>query len=87
MREEFNLKVTPRKLRLPYFAGEVATWIDAAIQKSGWYHQKIHVLSEMNKTIACTIEKAKKILGYQPGIELKEGMRKSIDWCLKMGYL
>ena len=40
--------------------------------------QKIHVLSEMNKTIACSIEKAGRELGYDPQIELEEGMRRSL---------
>jgi len=49
------------------------------------YHQKIHVLSEMNKTIACSIEKAKKELGYIPMVGLEEGMRRSIAWCQAKG--
>ena len=39
----------------------------------GLYHQKIHVLSEMNKTIACTIAKAERELGYDPKVELERG--------------
>ena len=30
------------------------------------YQQKIHVLSEMNKTIACSVDKARDELGYRP---------------------
>ena len=48
------------------------------IQALGGYHQKIHVLSEMNRTISCTIEKAQRELGYKPTIELEEGMRRSL---------
>ena len=51
----------------------------------GFYHQKIHVLSEMNKTIACSIEKAQRELGYNPPVALEEGMRRSLAWCLAQG--
>jgi len=36
----------------------------------------------MNKTIACSIEKAKQDLGYNPTVALEEGMRRSIRWML-----
>jgi nucleoside-diphosphate-sugar epimerase len=39
----------------------------------------------MNQTIACSIDKAKKELGYDPEINLTEGMRRSIKWCLDNG--
>jgi nucleoside-diphosphate-sugar epimerase len=44
------------------------------------YEQKIHVLSEMNKTIACSVAKAQRELRYAPVIALEEGMRRSIRW-------
>jgi nucleoside-diphosphate-sugar epimerase len=40
----------------------------------------------MNKNIACSIEKARRELGYEPVVSLREGMRRSIEWCLKQGY-
>ena len=40
----------------------------------------------MNKNIACSIEKARTELGYEPKISLREGMRRSIEWCLQQGY-
>ena len=41
-------------------ASEAALGIDWTLQKLGLYHQKFHVLSEMNKTIACSIDKARR---------------------------
>lgn len=75
---EFDQKCAHKRLRLPGFASEAALLLDAAIQKTGLYHQKIHVLSEMNKTIACSVEKAKAELGYRPQVTLEEGMRRSL---------
>jgi nucleoside-diphosphate-sugar epimerase len=66
-------------------ASEVALAVDATLQRAGLYNQKIHVLSEMNKTIACSVEKARGELGYRPGVELREGMRRSIAWCIENG--
>ena len=57
----------------------------AALQSAGLYHQKIHVLSEMNKTIACSVRKAETELGYNPKVSLEEGMRRSIAFCIDKG--
>jgi nucleoside-diphosphate-sugar epimerase len=85
MRNDFGLCVKPNKLRLPWFVGELASLADRVLQGAGLYQQKIHVLSEMNKTIACSVDKAKRLLGYRPTIALEEGMRRSIQWCLDNG--
>ena len=85
LESEFGLPVEHDRMRLPSVASEVALAVDAAIQRTGRYHQKIHVLSEMNKTIACRVDKARAELGYRPRVELREGMRRSISWCLDNG--
>jgi len=82
---EFGMEVAHDRMRLPSIASEVALAVDAAIQRIGFYEQRIHVLSEMNKTIACTVERARRELGYEPKVELREGMRRSISWCLEAG--
>ncbi len=75
---EFGQKCAHRRLRLPGLASDVAWIVDKSLQAAGLYHQKIHVLSEMNKTIACTVERAKRELGYAPAVALEEGMRRSL---------
>ena len=82
---EFGLTVAHKRLRLPGFVSEIALALDKCIQRTGFYHQKMHVLSEMNKTIACSIEKARKELGYDPKIEVEEGMPRSIQWMVDQG--
>lgn len=79
MDDEFKLQCKHKRLRLPGLAAEVAYLVDATMQALGLYHPKIHVLSEMNKTIACTVSKAKKELGYTPQVALEEGMRQSLQ--------
>ncbi len=85
METEFGIPVAHKRLRLPSLAGDVAQVVDMLVQKAGLYHQKIHVLSEMNKTIACSIERAERELGYDPTVELEEGMRRSLAWCVSHG--
>jgi nucleoside-diphosphate-sugar epimerase len=58
---------------------------DKLIQRTGRYQQQLHVLGEMDKTIACDISASRAELGYDPQVELYEGMRRSIRWCLDQG--
>jgi nucleoside-diphosphate-sugar epimerase len=85
MEADFGVKCKHRRMKLPGVASEVAWVIDAAMQGAGLYHPKIHVLSEMNKTIACSVAKAEAELGYDPKVDLAEGMRRSIQWMLDRG--
>lgn len=85
LESDFAMAVAHDRMRLPSIASEVALGVDAALQRVGLYQQRVHVLSEMNKTIACSVDKARSELGYRPGVELREGMRRSIEWCLANG--
>lgn len=80
LEKEFHQTCAHARMRLPGFAGDIAQLVDWCLQTAGVYNQKIHVLSEMNKTIACSIEKARRELGYQPQVSLEEGMRRSLQW-------
>jgi nucleoside-diphosphate-sugar epimerase len=84
---EFGQKCAHKRLRLPGIASEIAFMADATLQSLGVYHQKIHVLSEMNKTIACSVARAEQELGYRPTVALEEGMRRSLAWCVANGML
>jgi len=83
LENEFGIPVAHKRLRLPGIVSEIAYGVDWFLQAVGLYHQKIHVLSEMNKTIACSIRKAEEELGYDPKVELEEGMRRSIRWWIE----
>jgi nucleoside-diphosphate-sugar epimerase len=85
LEHDFGIAVAHRRMRLPGFASGVAWAFDGTLQAVGLYNQKIHVLSEMNKTIACTTAKAERELGYDPKVELEEGMRRSIRWMIESG--
>ena len=83
LEDGFGIRCSSKVLRLPMVVGDIATGLDRALQAIGKYDQKIHVLSEMNKTIACSIRKAESVLNYHPTISLREGMRRSIEWVIQ----
>ena len=80
-----GLPVADRQVRLPGLASEVAGFADRLTQRLGRYVQPVHVLSEMNKTIACSVDRARNELGYDPSVSLDEGMRRSVRWALDAG--
>ena len=80
-----GFEVKEPSTRLPSVAGRVAEMGDRIVQGLGWYQQQLHVLGEMNHTIACDISVTRTELGYEPHVELYEGMRHSIRWCVDQG--
>ncbi len=85
LRDEFLLPCVPRQTRVPAIVGDVARLVDGGLQSFGVYNQKVHVLSEMGQSIACSIDRARRELGYAPRVSLREGMRESIRWCIANG--
>ena len=83
MRRDFGIACKGGRLRLPSLAADMARTADFCLQKAGLYHQKIHVLSEMNQSIACSVDMARAELGYEPAVALEEGMRRSIAWLMQ----
>lgn len=84
MRDE-GLAVKGGYVRVPGVLSRVAEVADGFLQGRGRYAQQAHVLSEMSRTIACRIDGATRELGYRPDVELYEGMRRSVRWCLAQG--
>jgi nucleoside-diphosphate-sugar epimerase len=39
------------------------------------------------KSRAFSIGKARRILGYRPGVSLEAGLRRTLDWCLRTGHI
>jgi nucleoside-diphosphate-sugar epimerase len=75
----------PERVPLPRVAARAAERADALLQGRGRYSQALHVLGELNHTIACDVTRAREELGYDPTVGLEEGMRASIRWCLEHG--
>lgn len=86
MRDDFGFTVSQKQRHLPSFIGDVAYAADYLLQGVGLYQKELHVLSEMNRSIACSIERAKNELGYNPRTGLRDGMKASIRWALDHGH-
>ena len=84
---DFAIECKYSRMKLPSVASEIAYLVDWLLQSAGLYQQKIHVLSEMNKNIACSVSRAKHDLGYQPLVSLEQGMRHSIQQLIDQGQL
>lgn len=85
LEQDYGMLVVRRRWQVPAVVSEVAGAADGLIQAAGFYVPELHVLFELNKTIACTIAKARSELGYEPRIELREGMRRSVAWLFEHG--
>lgn len=72
---------------IPSLVSTACQVADALIQKTGLYQKEIHVVGELASSIAVSVDRAVDELGYDPEIELEEGMRKSIEWCRANGQL
>jgi nucleoside-diphosphate-sugar epimerase len=86
LERDFGIACSHRRLRLPAGVGRLAQLADAALQAVGLYDQRIHVLGEMGETIACSVDRARADLGYAPRVALREGMARSVQWCLEQGF-
>ncbi len=74
-----------RNVRAPALLGRLAESADRRLQARGRYVAEVHVLGEMDKTIACDISATRAALGYEPRVALEEGMRRSVRWCRDQG--
>jgi nucleoside-diphosphate-sugar epimerase len=79
------LEIGLRPRYLPQAASNAARFTDSLLQMAGLYQQELHVAGEITASIAVSIEAARRDLGYNPEIELEEGMRRSIEWCRAEG--
>jgi nucleoside-diphosphate-sugar epimerase len=85
LEQDFGMSVSRKQPKLPGVVSEVALLVDWTLQALGLYHQKIHVLSELNKNIACSVARAERELGYAPTVDLREGMKRSVQALLDDG--
>ena len=83
--EALGVNLKPRFV--PGIISSTLKRLDAFLQRMNIYSMNIHVGGEMIQNIACSIERAKKELGYKPKIGLKEGMHKSVEWAKENGLL
>jgi len=81
-----GLDVTSRSPRsIPRLGARFAEAVDRFVQGTGRYVQAVHVLGELNHSIACDISRARAEIGYDPPTALFDGMREAIRFSLANG--
>ena len=75
------LGVEARYYRLPALVARFAFAVDQIAASAGVYIQPIHLLGEADWNVGVSVDKAVALLGYDPKISLREGMRTAVDWC------
>lgn len=85
LEREFGIPVSHRRRRVPTAVGRLAAAADALVQRFGVIEPHLHALGHLQESSACSIATAQRELGYDPKIELEEGTRRSIRWCLDHG--
>ena len=87
LEREFGIPVIHRRRRLPRLVGRIAAGADVILQRFGVIEPHLHALGHLQESGACSIAAAQRDLGYDPKIELEEGTRRSIRWCLDNGQM
>jgi nucleoside-diphosphate-sugar epimerase len=70
-----------RYVPIPAAMAETAYQIDRAVSSVGIYIAPIHLLGEAHWHQSASCAKAEHELGYQPHVELREGMANAVQWC------
>jgi nucleoside-diphosphate-sugar epimerase len=65
---------------LPRFVAKALEVGDKATGWAGMYQQLFHVLGEMGRDCVCSIEKAKRDLGYRAEVSTEEGVGRTVEW-------
>ena len=81
------LGVPLRMLRLPAIVGPAAQLTDRLLAAFGLYWQNLHLVGESHWHVALSCAKIKERLGYNPSMQLADGMRRAIQWCRSQGKL
>lgn len=79
------VRLRPRPI--PEWISRLCRRLDAATQAAGFYVPEVHVAGEFIQHIACSVDKARRDLGYMPAVALDEGMRLTVAWCKTSGRL
>ncbi len=79
----------PPKLRLPYGAMHAAAWACERVCVPLRVEPPLHVrrVRFFRNNRAFSIEKARRVLGYEPRVALEEGMGRTVEWYRSSGLL
>lgn len=74
------LGVPARFWPMPGLSASTAYAIDRILAAGGVYSMNLHLLGEANWNVGCSNEKARRLLGFSPKVDLREGYRRAVAW-------
>jgi nucleoside-diphosphate-sugar epimerase len=72
-------EVPLRVRRLPAPIAPLCEALDLSYERLGGYSMSLHLIGESHRNIGCSIEKAKRALGFQPKNDLVGGYREALE--------
>lgn len=72
-------EVPLRVRRLPTGTARLCEALDLSYERLGGYSMSLHLVGESHRNIGCSIEKAKRVLGFQPKNDLVGGYREALE--------
>lgn len=79
----------PPRIRLPYWPMHFAAWACETLCRPLGLEPPLHRrrMRFFRNNRAFSIEKAQRVLGYNPTVDLEEGMRRTVEWYRSEGLL
>jgi nucleoside-diphosphate-sugar epimerase len=65
--------------RLPEAVAHLCEALDLSYERLGGYSMNLHLVGESNQNVGCSIEKAKRVLGFEPRNDLVGGYREALE--------
>lgn len=85
MGSALGVQVQPR--HLPAGLAALSNALDRGLGALGYYSFYIHLAGEATRHMGCSIDKARRELGYCPAVSLAHGMREAVLWARARGWL
>ena len=73
------LEVRLRVRGLPLTMARLCETLDLTYERLGGYSMNLHLVGESHRHIGCSIEKAKRVLGFEPRNDLVGGYREALE--------
>lgn len=85
MQRDFGLRPPARARHIPGALADAARTLEVLLEAFGLASDRLRHWSELNLSAHCDIGPARRDLGYEPQVELREGMRRQVAWMLEQG--
>lgn len=85
MLRDFGLRPPTKARQVPGALADAARTLAVILEALGLTSGRLRHWSELNLSGYCDIGPARRDLGYEPRVELREGMRRQVAWMLEQG--